>query len=514
LPVLTVETLTQPPMPDVVPATEPIATSGAQGSVGQSILRGALALLSTQPLTWGVSLLGAAVIPRFLGADALGQYAIAQTIAALAYSALNLGVADFLVRRVAQQPRTLRQDIGVALLIQLTTAGLGALVLVLGLTLIGSPVSDLRLMYVVLVGMVSAPLQGVLLSGLRGHERHGWYAWVSAVSGVVPALGGVLVLFLGADVVTFATVVLVLGIASAVTSWILSGVRPTLPALDFALLREVKEFARGGLPFMSWNLTLAVYGGIDRLLLGFFVPAAENGWYAAAYRIVGITVFIPSVIVAPLFPALSRSVHDPQTLRRTITDTIRVSLLMTVPIAAGIIVLAPVIPSILGWPEDFARAIPLMMILSIHLPIVTVDMVLATVIMALGREGRWVRVGLVASIFNIAVNLVGIPLMQQLTGDGAIGASIVTVLTEILMCIGAIMLIPKHLLDLRLAWDAVRIVLAGAATVAVGLALLGFGIPQAIVGGALAYFVVIVALRAVTLADTRLLLAPLARRAS
>src|SRR5205085_32097 len=123
-------------------------------------------------------------------------------------------------------------------------------------------------------------------------------------------------------------------------------------------------------------------------------------------------------------------------------------------------------------PDDFANAVPLMMILSVHLPIVAVDMLLGTVIMAIGREARWVRVGLIAAVFNMGVNLMCIPLSQQLAGNGAIGASITTVLTEVLMFFGALYLIPKHLFDRRIVWQAVRVVLAGLAMGAVGVALL------------------------------------------
>src|SRR4051812_39278989 len=59
--------LASAPPPDVLvdPATAPV-------SIGGSIARGALALLTVQPITWGVSLLGAIAIPSLLGSDALG----------------------------------------------------------------------------------------------------------------------------------------------------------------------------------------------------------------------------------------------------------------------------------------------------------------------------------------------------------------------------------------------------------------------------------------------------------
>src|SRR5216683_2438648 len=108
---------------------EPVNAQPKHVGVGDSIARGALSLLSTQPLTWGASLLAATVVPRLLGAEALGQVAFAGTVASLAANATGLGVSEFLVRRVAQRPLTVRQDAGLALSIQLVSTLLGALVI-------------------------------------------------------------------------------------------------------------------------------------------------------------------------------------------------------------------------------------------------------------------------------------------------------------------------------------------------------------------------------------------------
>jgi O-antigen/teichoic acid export membrane protein len=261
-------------------------------------------------------------------------------------------------------------------------------------------------------------------------------------------------------------------------------------------------------------VVLTVTSGIDRVLLGGFVPAAEVGWYAAAFRIIGIPIFIPTLVITPLFPALSRSVSEPDTIRRTIAQTVRIMLLLMVPLCAGIIVVAPAIPALFAWPDDFGNAVPLMVILSLQLPVVAVDMVLGTVLMAIGRQGRWLAVGMFAAALKIALNYVTIPVFEHAVGNGAIGASVVTIATEIVMFGGAMLLIPRSLLDPRLAWGALRIALAGLAIVVVGTYLLPMALALAIAGGVLAYLVASIGLRALTLDDLHLIAArlPLPRR--
>src|SRR5436853_36709 len=61
------------------------ATRGvAPHSPSARVARGALSLLTTQPLTWMTSLLTTVLVPQYLGAQGLGQYAVVVTVAGLA----------------------------------------------------------------------------------------------------------------------------------------------------------------------------------------------------------------------------------------------------------------------------------------------------------------------------------------------------------------------------------------------------------------------------------------------
>ena len=98
--------------------------------------RGALALLSTQPLTWAAALASAILLPRLLGSDVYGEREIAVTVALLASTITGLGISEFLVRRAAQQPQTLRHDQGIALLVQCVTSAVGFAVIALASTVL------------------------------------------------------------------------------------------------------------------------------------------------------------------------------------------------------------------------------------------------------------------------------------------------------------------------------------------------------------------------------------------
>ena len=376
------------------------------------------------------------------------------------------------MRRFAQHPERDEQDAGLALTIQTISAVLVTLVIALAAPLLLGTVVAYPLLLAGLLPVLGSPAKTVLLSSFRGRERHGSYAWANACFVVTTVCSLVLVLLAGRERGGGDR-----GREHRGRSHKRRRVEAVRPAADPAEpTRDAVErgapIHRRGLPFLSWQVTSLVYGYIDRILLGMLVPTSQVGWYAAAYQICAIVVFVPTLVIGPLFPALSRSVHDAPTLRRTITQTLRTLLIIMGLLAVSTVIAAPGVPRLFGWPDDFSNAVPLMTILALHLPIVACDMVLATVLMAIHRESRLIVVGLVAVLFNVGANLIAISFFQDTLGNGAIGSSIVTVLTEILMCIGAVMLVPKHLLDASVVWQSARLGLSGIVAALVGLAAL------------------------------------------
>jgi O-antigen/teichoic acid export membrane protein len=439
-------------------------------SIGDSVSRGALALLGTQPITWGSSLLTAAVLPHFLGAQALGELTIVLTIVSLATVALGLGIPDFLVRETARRPELLRRGMGTALVVSSVTAVAGVVAIAVSAPMFTTSIGDARLLYVVLIGLLTAPPQNMLIAALKGREQHAGYAWFNALVAVLGQLLGAAALFAGADVLTYAVIATGSSAAATFIGWRLSGLRPALPRFDRLLLREAAWFTKGGFAFLTWNLTVTLMNGVDRLVLGAFVPSAEVGWYAAAARIFAMPIFIPTLVITPLFPALSRSYDEPDAIRIAMAKTLRLVSLLMVPTTVAIVVAAPFIPQLLSWPSDFDHSVPLIQLLSLQLPIMSFDMVLGSLLMASGRQGRWVVVGILATVFKVAANVVVIPTFEHLTGNGAIGASLVTFLTELVMLIGAIALTPKSLLEISTATSSGKIAAAGVAALLVGMA--------------------------------------------
>lgn len=482
------------PAPEALPATALSATAlrpsplqpPLQRTHFASIARGAAALLSTQPVTWAATFLTTVFVPRFLGAEGLGQYTVALTLAGIAGMVASLGVPDYLRRRVATHGTEAHADAGAALLALTAISVLVAAAALPIIVLAGDAISDHRVLALALAAMVVVTAQSVVSSFLVGQERHGAYAWLNAAGVVLAAALGIGVLSMGGDVVAFAVTALGAAVVTFFLSWVVSGLRLSTGALD---VRRWRSLATGGMPFMGWNVALRIRCQIDVVVVAALLGERTAGWLAGAYRVIAVPFFIPNLIAVPLLPALSRCAREEsaEVFRHTLRRSLVTVLALTLPLSALMIALAPSIPTLLGWGPDFDHTVPLVILLALAQPLSAADIVLGTGLFALSRERVWVRVAAAAAVFNPALNLLFVPVFERLTGNGGIGAGIVEGLTELIMFCGALLLLPTRVLDRWMAWFGVRCILASGALGAAYWALRPFGPLVAAAGASLVF---------------------------
>ncbi|MCC6174889.1 MAG: oligosaccharide flippase family protein [Chloroflexi bacterium] len=465
--------------------------------------RGALALLSTQPLTWSATLLTTIFVPRYLGAEGYGQYAMAMTIAGLAGVVAALGVPGYLTRQIAREPSRAAVLASGTLALLTIVAVVVAVVTTAGPAILGSPISEPRTVQIALGGMVVLVAQQALYAYFIGHERHAHYAWLNAAWVAVSAVAGVGVLFAGGGLLAYLTTTVIATAATTALLWHISKVKLSRQSFD---LRLWGELVRGGLAFLGFNLAMRVRNQIDVLVIGLLLTEQSAGLLAAAYRIVSIPVFIPTLIVTPLIPALSRSVDNNAAFKQTLQQSLTVAFFLTVGASGAIVGMAPVVPTLLGWGEPFERAVPLMMILALGEPLGAIDSVLAAALLAMGRERNLLRITIAASIFNPTLNLLAIPAFESWFHAGAVGAAAVEVTTELLMFAGALYLLPRGLLGWGTVWTGARILLAGTALAVTSRLVLvtvafPFDVPCAALAGGTAFLGAAILLGVVTPRD-------------
>jgi O-antigen/teichoic acid export membrane protein len=436
----------------------------ASGPSTSRIRRNLATLLVSQFATQIATLLALCIVPRYLGAASYGELAFAISFVGFFALVASLGSRQYLVKQIARNPDQLADYVVNAFILKAVLGAVLGLLAIATAQALGYPPETVLVIGATAIGMLLTVLADVLVAALQAIDRVGEVGlWLGVQQYVAGGIGIGLVLAHR----SIAWYALAIGAGPAIQI-VANGRRLWALLKDHLVLKMSiwKDVIRGGLPFALWAAVLLVYGSIDIVMLHQMDGSRTVGWYTLAYTWVGVPVAFPFVLSAAVFPSLSTTALAASSeFIRTVNNAIRLVILVGTPMAVGMALIANNIIGLFHYSSDFSHAVPLIRILALHIPIVAMDMVLALALMAKDRERAWLLVGGLAAVVNPAFNLLAIPWAAHRYANGAIGAAVVTVGTELLMMVGAICLRPPGVLDRATSWYVIRVVVASAAMV-------------------------------------------------
>jgi O-antigen/teichoic acid export membrane protein len=474
------------------------------------MVRNAIALTLARPLTW-LSATGLTImLPRYLGDVNLGKVNAAFAFADWCGLLVSLGITTYLTKEVARRGTAAGALVLNALILRVALAlvvGAGAMVVA---TLISYDAVTRQLVYLLSVHMMLTVISGVLIGALQGMQRLKMVALIDAVSkmsllGIVALLlvegagpSGVAIAYILSDLIAIALL-----FASLIRNKGLSGpIR----------IKSWKELLTGGTPFFVWEAALLTYARIDVIMLSFFATSAVLGWYYAAYRIISIPLFLPAILMTVIFPALAACAGDSAKFNRLARRGVLLAALTSMPMAFGLILLADKVIDLFGYPESFSNSEIPIMFLAASLPMVAINMIVASTLSALDRQRQWAFIGVGAAILNPVLNLAAIPFTQSEFGNGGIGAGAITTFTEVYLLGAGLLILPRGVLDRSTYLGVFKCVLGGAAMACVLLAANRLSVFILVPLGAVAYGVAILVLGVVSRSDITLFRESIAAR--
>jgi O-antigen/teichoic acid export membrane protein len=461
-------------------------------------LRNSGIMFGAQGVTWIASLALTAALGRHLGEAGFGQLYLAMSFAAIFSILVEFGLDRQLVRAVARDLDRASAFLVNSLAIKVVTFAV-AYLLILGLiALLGYAPATAQAIavynLVLLAGGVSATFGSLFLAA----ERMLHASIASVLEKIIVAVGAIVLLNLGVGVLGIALITIaasVVGIA-----WKVIFLRRWLQIvwrLDWQLIRELLS---GALPFFLYAVLGSVYFRIDVLLLAKITDTTVVGWYGAAYRLFDTLVFLPNIIAsAIMLPILSRlSDQSRDHLRLALGKGLDTILLLGLPIAGGLLLLArPIIATIYGRPE-FLNAVPALRWLAVALLLLYVNTVLGTLLISLNQERRIVGVSAAAIILNFGLNIWLIPHYRH------VAAAATTTATEALLLVCLLALVPRDLFSRSSLVVLAKGSMATAVMCLVLVALFGQSLPMQVIVGAAVYVLACLTLRVIPMEDLRL----------
>jgi O-antigen/teichoic acid export membrane protein len=203
----------------------------------------------------------------------------------------------------------------------------------------------------------------------------------------------------------------------------------------------------GGAPFFLWASFGVIYQRNAALQLAALTDPATTGHFGAAARLYETLSFVPYIFQTAVMPVLARTfVQAADALQTTARRSFDLILLAALPLGVGVALLAPQIIDLVADRTQFAASVVPLAILGVSLVPLYVDMILATILISVDRQRLWGIVAVLAALINPLLNWALIPWTQVHLGNGAIGAAVVTLFTEVLIFCFYIFMVPRGIL--------------------------------------------------------------------
>jgi O-antigen/teichoic acid export membrane protein len=418
----------------------------------RTVARG-VAVLGVSRVAIAVSAFAFTVVQaRILGPGHFGELAVALTYAGLLAIVVDFGLGTQLNRLVAQQ-RFGRDD---ALALTLATRiglWLAATPIVLGIGAALGYAADMQLALILLaLSVLMVGIANGIASFLQGQERFGLPALATVAQSFVSAGSGALLLLVRPEITSVAWAFMIGALTGVVVLVTPRGVRAALRGVRLERERVV-ALLRGALPLGMYAIATTFYFGVDMILLQRLAPAENLGWYAAAYRLFGAATVFPSIVAGTvLYPVCARlSVGSRDELRTVVEKALSVLTVAGVLVALLFALFADDIVAALYPAGAYAGAAASLRLLTPGLVCIFLNWILSTVLLGLGAERRLVAMAFSSALANVLMNLVAIPLLREE------GAAITTSVTELIVLVWLVRLMPRDLLrpvSLRVAGKA------------------------------------------------------------
>lgn len=477
------------------------------------VIQNSMFLVARHAAFVGLNALLILFLPRYLGDQGLGQLQFALSFITLLTAGMALGVRQYLIKEVARDHRQIQAFFTTSIGLRIVAAVIVGAIIVGVTSVIDYSQEAKQVIYVIGGMMITLSFAELMAAYLYGLENMRLPVVAEVTNKLVVVAIGLVILLNGHGVAAYASVLFVGAIAQfAINTWYMS--RRARIGISFHL-PIVKALVIGGAPYLLMGYLLQIYNHIDVVMLRIFTNEAVVGWYAAAIHFHHALQFFPIVLTTALLPTLARmhitNINDVAKIAR---KGISASILVIVPMALGVSLLSGEIIDMLPYPEGFQNTAPLLTIIALSIPITALLMILGTIVIATDRQKTWaIALGLTV-VLDIVLNAALIPYFHETMGNGAIGASLTTLLAETFMVAIGIRLMPSGVIDRATMMILVKSALSGAIMVVIGLGAkaMGIGTPSIVIVCAFTYGALVFLTRAVTREDIKFLTTALARR--
>jgi len=395
-------------------------------------------------------------VVRQLGDDRFGQYSIVLAFVGLFQIFFELGMSQYVMREIAQDRSKTQPLFWNLVALRFLLAILGIIGITLGAVVVGYAPDLVLGIFIHTCGFLLSAFLAPLTTVLTANERLDYATGLNILGQLIFVLFGAIFLLSGWGFISLIVASLI-GIPLQIGLAIWAIRHHHMATLSIQIEPRIwPHMIRSGLPFGIISLTLTIAFSIDTVMLSMYQPEHVVGWYNVAYNLVFSLMFFFRGFKEAIVPSLSRTyVNDPAQVERWYHRSVKFIAILSMPIAVGgMLVAFPLIRFL--YTDEFLPSALALTILIWDVPLLMFTSFCGNMTTIISEERAAARIYSINAVANVILNLYAIPRF------GVVGASLVTVVTDL---IGALQFhfLLRHKLHLPdMTWVFVRILIASA----------------------------------------------------
>lgn len=261
-------------------------------------------LMLAQMASRVLSILYAAALARYVGAEGIGKISIATALNGLLVLVVGPGLSTLLVRDVAADAKKAATYVSNILFLRGLLGIAFILLTVIVAKVVGYPDDTAHIIYAYTLVYLISRLGETLVSVFRAFERMEYEAGSQIVRDLINVSLSLLAIYLRQSLITIVFISIIAEACRFVLMTVLVYRRFARPRLAVSF-GTIKMLLISSLPFGVLLILHAVHAQVGVFVVSLYHPEHEVGIYSAAYSLVTIIAFLPDAFSAAVFPAFS-----------------------------------------------------------------------------------------------------------------------------------------------------------------------------------------------------------------
>ena len=260
-------------------------------------------ILAEKVLVLGLGFLATVLVARYLGPEGFGTLAYATSLVALFAATSHLGLHGLVVRELVKRPSLRAETLGTTAFLKFLGALAGYLALLLYAVIYeGTGTAEFLLIAIAGAALLFTPID--VIDHWFNAFVQARYVSIARVSAQLVYVGVTLLfVFIESDVVMFAIPYFLLALTAAIVLLFLFHAKANIRLSDWRFNKaHAKDLLKQGWIIYLASFFAVIYLKIDQVMLRWLADSTEVGVYAVAARFSEVWYFIPTAIVASVFP--------------------------------------------------------------------------------------------------------------------------------------------------------------------------------------------------------------------